>query len=149
LYGKQEANRAVKLGFICQLIASLLILLTQFLPAASFAQETADAYVVLLGTNWRFFLASMTAYIISQSWDVWIFHKLKAVTKDKHKWLRNNLSTMSSQLIDTLIFITIAFYGSVPNIWVMVISQYIVKLILALLDTPFFYFFTRKEAGKK
>lgn len=145
VYGKSEANRAVKLGFVCQLIASLLILLTQFLPAAVFAQDVADAYVTLLGTNWRFFLASMTAYVISQSWDVWIFHKLKVMTKNKHKWLRNNLSTMTSQLIDTLIFITIAFYGTVPNIWVMVVSQYIVKLILALLDTPFFYFFTRRE----
>lgn len=145
VYGKAEANRTVKLGFVCQLMASLLILLTQYLPAAEYAQEASQAYNVLLGTNWRFFLASMTAYVISQSWDVWIFHKLRVMTKNKHKWLRNNLSTITSQLIDTLIFITIAFYGTVPNIWVMVVSQYIVKLILALLDTPFFYFFTRRE----
>lgn len=145
LYGKGEANRAVKLGFICQLVASLLILLTQYLPAVDYAQDVAEAYTVLLGTNWRFFLASMTAYLISQSWDVWIFHKLKTVTKGEHKWLRNNVSTMTSQFIDTIIFIGIAFYGNVPNLGVMIISQYIVKLILAVLDTPFFYLFTKNE----
>lgn len=145
IWGRAEANRTVKLGFICQLVASLLILLTQYLPAASYATTVSDAYDILLGTNWRFFLASMTAYIISQSWDVWLFHKLKNVTSGKYKWIRNNVSTMTSQLIDTLIFITLAFYGKVPNIGIMIISQYVLKLILALCDTPFFYFFSRKE----
>lgn len=143
LWGKSEANRAVRYGFICQCLASLLILLTQYLPAAAFAENVADAYVVLLGTNWRFFLASMTAYLVSQTWDVWLFHKLKAQTEGKKKWLRNNLSTMTSQLLDTVIFISIAFYGSVPNLWVMIVSQYVLKLILALLDTPIFYLCTR------
>lgn len=145
LWGKDEANRAVRYGFICQCLASLLILLTQHLPAADFAADIADAYVVLLGTNWRFFLASMTAYLVSQSWDVWVFHKLKERTAGKKKWLRNNLSTMSSQLLDTVIFIGIAFYGSVPNLWVMIVSQYVLKLILALLDTPIFYLCTRNN----
>lgn len=143
LWGKGEANRAVRYGFICQCLASLLILLTQHLPAAAFAENVADAYVVLLGTNWRFFLASMTAYLVSQTWDVWLFHKLKEQTEGKKKWLRNNLSTMTSQLLDTVIFISIAFYGSVPNLWVMIVSQYVLKLILALLDTPIFYLCTR------
>lgn len=145
VYGKAEANRTVKLGFVCQLMASLLILLTQYLPAAEYAQEASHAYNVLLGTNWRFFLASMSAYLISQMWDVWLFHKLKEMTGTKHKWLRNNLSTMTSQFIDTIIFITIAFYGVVPNLGVMIVSQYVLKLILAACDTPVFYYFTREE----
>ena len=86
--------------------------------------------------------ASLIAYMAAQSWDVFIFHLLKDKTGDKYKWLRNNASTMSSQIIDTLIFITIGFYGVVPNIWVMVASQYVVKFVLALLDTPFFYLLT-------
>lgn len=139
LWGKDEANRTVKLGFLCQLVASLLILLTQFLPVASYAKDISDAYNTLLGTNWRFFLASMTAYCVSQSWDVFVFHKLKVVTKGKHKWLRNNVSTITSQLFDTLIFITIAFYGKVPNLGIMIVSQYVLKLFLALCDTPIFY----------
>lgn len=149
LWGKKEANKTVRWGFICQCMASLLILLTQYLPAAAFATDVADAYVKLLGTNWRFFLASMAGYTVSQSWDVWLFHKLRDQTHGAKKWLRNNLSTMTSQLWDTLIFITIAFYGVVPNLWTMIVSQYILKLILALCDTPIFYLCTRATNTKK
>lgn len=146
IWGKEEASRTVKYGFICQCMASLLILLTQYLPVAPYAQNVSDAYVTLLGTNWRFFLASMTGYLVSQSWDVWVFHKLKDRDHGKRKWLRNNLSTMTSQFLDTIIFIGIAFYGVVPNIWVMIISQYLLKLVLALLDTPIFYLCTRSTS---
>lgn len=146
IWGKEEASRTVKYGFICQCMASLLILLTQYLPVAPYAQNVSDAYVTLLGTNWRFFLASMTGYLVSQSWDVWVFHKLKDRDHSKRKWLRNNLSTMTSQFLDTIIFIGIAFYGVVPNIWVMIISQYLLKLVLALLDTPIFYLCTRSTS---
>ena len=146
IWGKEEASRTVKYGFICQCMASLLILLTQYLPVAPYAQNVSDAYVTLLGTNWRFFLASMTGYLVSQSWDVWVFHKLKDRDHSKRKWLRNNLSTMTSQFLDTIIFVGIAFYGVVPNIWVMIISQYLLKLVLALLDTPIFYLCTRSTS---
>lgn len=149
IWGKEEASRTVKYGFICQCMASLLILLTQYLPVAPYAQNVSDAYVTLLGTNWRFFLASMTGYLVSQSWDVWVFHKLKDRDHSKRKWLRNNLSTMTSQFLDTIIFIGIAFYGVVPNIWVMIISQYLLKLVLALLDTPIFYLCTRSTSKNK
>lgn len=149
IFGRGEANRTVRVGFVCQCLASLLILLTQFLPHAAFAENVADAYVTLLGTNWRFFLASMTAYLLSQSWDVFIFHKLKEITKGKHKWLRNNIGTMTSQAIDTVIFIGIAFYGSVPNITTMMVSQYVLKLILAAADTGFFYWFTRHNNSEQ
>ena len=52
---------------------------------------------------------------------------------------------MTSQLLDTAIFITIAFYGNVPNLAVMIASQYVVKFCMALLDTPFFYYFTKSK----
>lgn len=151
LYGRTEANKTVRIGFICQCVASMLILLTQFLPHAVYAEEVAQAYNTLLGMNWRFFLASMLAYTVSQSWDVWVFHKLRDKYIQKHgsvkggRWIWNNASTMTSQFIDTIIFITLAFWGTVPNIWVMVVSQYVLKLILAALDTPVFYLLTREE----
>lgn len=88
-------------------------------------------------------MASMIAYLISQTNDVYLFAFFGKITKGKHKWLRNNLSTMTSQLIDTVIFITIAFWGIVPNLLIMIVSQYILKLIIALCDTPFFYIFTK------
>ena len=147
LYGKKESQQLVKVGFIASVFASCMIYLTGLLPAAVFSKATSDAYNILLGLNMKFVFASMVAYYISQSWDVWFFHFIGEKTNGKYKWLRNNASTMTSQMIDTSIFITIAFWGVVPNIWIMIVSQYFVKLIIALLDTPLFYFFTRKHNG--
>jgi len=148
LWGKKEAIKLVQTGFICSLFAAGMIYLTQLMPSPPFAQAQADAYKVLLGMNFRLVMASMIAYYLSQSWDVWFFHKLGSFTKGKHKWLRNNASTMTSQLIDTSIFITIAFAGIVPDLWWMIISQYVLKLIIAAVDTPFFYLFTKGKTGE-
>lgn len=147
IWGKEEANRTVKIGFVCQLFSLLLIGLAILLPVASFADNQTE-FTAILGQSFRCVLASLIAYICSQSWDVFVFHKLKDKTGNSKKWLRNNLSTMTSQIIDTAIFITIAFWGSVPNIFTMIFSQYLVKLVYALLDTPFFYILTRKRKEK-
>ncbi|WP_102345031.1 queuosine precursor transporter [Bacillus sp. Marseille-P3661] len=144
-YGTKQAQQAILYGFGAQVFASIMIIIGQMLPVAPFAADSQAAYDTLLGQNARFMIASMAAYFISQHVDVYIFSTLKKVTKEKHKWLRNNLSTLSSQLIDTTIFISIAFIGTVPNIWMMILSQFAVKLVLALLDTPLFYLFTRKQ----
>jgi len=145
LYGKDEAQRLVKAGFITSVFASVMIYLTSLLPAAVFAQDVSAAYDTLLGMNMRFVLASMVAYYLSQTWDVWVFDKLRARSDGKHKWIRNNISTMTSQFIDTIIFITIAFWGSVPELGLMIVSQYVLKLAIAAFDTPFFYFLTRES----
>ncbi|SJT10601.1 Inner membrane protein yhhQ [Clostridioides difficile] len=145
IWGKEEANRTVKRGILMQLFSLLLITIAIALPSASFAQEYGNNLKVVLGQNVRFVLASLTAYILAQSNDVFIFHKLKNKFNGKHKWLRNNASTMLSQLIDTSIFITIGFWGTVPSILTMIMSQYVVKFCLALLDTPFFYLLTREN----
>lgn len=146
LYGKKAAQSAVIFGFYAQIFAMVMIYIGMLLPALE--QEMQDAYEMLLGQNFRFVVASMAAYFIAQSWDVWIFNKLREKTNGKHKWLRNNASTMSSQFIDTAIFITIGFWGSVPSLWAMIVSQYCVKLVLAALDTPIFYLFTRGKNGR-
>lgn len=146
LYGKKAAQRAVFFGFYAQVFAMVMIYIGMLLPALE--QEMQNAYEMLLGQNFRFVVASMAAYFIAQSWDVWIFNKLKDKTNGKHKWLRNNASTMSSQFIDTAIFITIGFWGSVPSLWAMIVSQYCVKLVLAALDTPIFYLFTKEKSGR-
>lgn len=144
LYGKKKAAQAVMFGFIAQAFASAMILMGKYLPVAPFAQETQQAYETLLGQNWRFVVASLVAYLAAQTLDVWIFHFIRGKTGVRHKWLRNNASTMSAQFIDTVIFITIGFLGAVPSIWAMIVSQYVVKLALAALDTPIFYLLTRK-----
>ena len=83
----------------------------------------------------------MVAYLVSQNFDVFAFHFFKRVTNGKRLWLRNNASTMLSQGLDTTLFITIAFAGTVPGdvLATMLIAQYLVKVGLAALDTPVVY----------
>lgn len=141
IWGKEQANETVKLGFICQLISLILIGLAIILPVAPFADNQAE-FKGIMAQSFRVVAASLVAYYCSQSWDVWVFHKIREKGTG-NKWLRNNLSTMTSQIIDTAIFITIAFIGTVPNIWVMIGSQYLIKFIYALLDTIPFYYLTK------
>lgn len=153
IWGKEEANKTVKLGFICQMISLVLIGGAILLPVAPFADNQAQ-FAAILGSSFRVVFASMVGYLVSQSWDVWIFHKVRDWYIKKHgttkggRWIWNNASTMTSQIIDTAIFITIAFAGVVPNIWSMILSQYLVKFVYALLDTPFFYLLTNKKRSE-
>lgn len=161
LWGKEQANKTVRFGFIGQIIASLLILLTQHLPTSDSNMQLA--YEMLLGQNWIFVIASLSAYYLSQSWDVYIFHKIRSrfVEKSgsvKNRWIWNNISTMTSQIIDTVVFILIAFgfgFGWIfnaamlPTLFSMMIGQYVFKLMLAALDTPFFYLLTTNWSIRK
>lgn len=141
IWGKEQANETVKIGFICQLISLVLIGLAILLPVAPFADNQAE-FKSIMSQSFRVVAASLVAYYCSQSWDVWLFHKIRQYGVNK-KWLRNNASTLTSQIIDTAIFITIAFAGKVPNIWVMIFSQYLIKAVYALLDTIPFYLLTK------
>lgn len=147
IWGKEQANKAVKLGFICQIASLIMIGLAILLPVAPFADNQAQ-FKSIMGQSFRVVAASLVAYYCSQSWDVWIFHKIRDIST-KHKWIRNNVSTMTSQMIDTAIFITIAFIGVVPNIWTMIISQYVIKVVYAALDTIPFYLLTKGSEAIK
>jgi uncharacterized integral membrane protein (TIGR00697 family) len=147
LYGKEEADRTVWYGFLGSVFAMIIVYAGMLLPPAAFMQKQQGAYELLLGPNRRIVLASLLAYLCSQKHDVWAFDFWKRITKGHYKWLRNNLSTMTSQLIDTLIFIGLAFWGVVPHLGEMILGQYILKLLIALIDTPLFYLFT-KQGGR-
>ena len=149
IWGKNQAQKTVMLGLKVQLASTALILLAIWLPPAIFAVDFNVAFKAVLGQNVRVVFASLTAYTISQAHDVISFNFWRNKTKGKHKWIRNNLSTLTSQIIDTAIFITIAFWGLVPNLLWMIISQYVVKAVIALIDTPFFYLLTRTKDDNK
>lgn len=144
VWGKKEANRLVWLGLWMSLVMIAFLTLGKYLPPSSL-WENQRAYETILGTVPRMVAASMAAYLVSQFHDVWAFLFWRRVTSGKHLWLRNNLSTIVSQFLDTVIFITLAFAGTVaPAVLVnMIISQYLVKIILALADTPFCYLTVR------
>ncbi len=151
IWGKEESNRTVRLGFLCQCVSLALILLAMILPVAPFADNQAE-FSAVLGSSFRVVAASMIAYIFSQSWDVWVFHRIRDAYIRRHgsigggRWIWNNCSTLTSQMIDTAIFIVAAFYGVVPNIGSMILSQYAVKVAYALLDTIPFYLLTNRAA---
>ena len=140
LYGRRVATRIVWYGFGLSAAMALIIETSRMLPAASFWQEQA-AYDLILGSVPRIVLGSMIAYLVSQHGDVVMFHYLRRATGGRHLWLRNNASTTISQAIDTLLFLSIAFGGTVPMsvLYNMMMTQYLVKLGVAILDTPIVY----------
>ena len=144
VYGKRTAQMIVNAGFWAMIGATMLIFLTVYIPPAPFWKDQIE-FQKVLGSVPRIVTASLVAYLISQNHDLFAFHFWKKVTRGRHLWLRNNASTMVSQLIDTAVFISIAFFGVVSNeiLFHMIISQYIVKLLIALADTPFCYLLVR------
>lgn len=143
IYGKKDAKKAVYLGFI---VLFIFLIVMQF--ALWFAPHINDGAQSALETIFGFtpwiVLGSVTAFIVSQMFDVYIFQWIKKLLPDnKYLWIRNNGSTIVSQLIDTLIFVPIAFLlsGYLPfeSVVGVFISTYLIKLLVAVLDTPFIY----------
>ena len=124
-------------GFITLVLSFLLTSASIVWPPASFWPHQ-QAYQTILGSSARIMVASLTAYLFSQYHDVWAFHFWKRVTTERFLWLRNNASTIVSQLLDSVVFITIAFYGSLPVI-PLIFGQWVIKVGIALLDTPLVY----------
>lgn len=139
LYGKKEADKLVWQGFVCLVFCLLLIKIALILPGIG----NTVAFEETFNSSTRVILASLAAYLVSQFFDVLIFHKIRNFSV-KYKFIRNNVSTIISQFFDTVIFIFIAFYKVVPNIWELIFGLFVAKVILALCDTPFFYFFTSR-----
>jgi hypothetical protein len=147
IWGKQRARDAVVGGFIALFAVYTLIQISLILPKAPF-WHNEEAFASILGSTSRIIIASLTAYLISQMHDVWAFHFWKRITNNKHLWLRNNMSTAISQFLDSFIFVTIAFYGVMP-IWPLIYGQWIIKFMIAIVDTPIVYGFVlmiRKRA---
>lgn len=140
LYGEKEAQNAVYTGLMSSLLLVLGIQLLISWESAPF-WDNQEALITILSNTWRVTFASIASYFVSQSLDVWSYNKIRSATGDKKLWLRNNASTMISQSVDTILFIGLAFYGTMPltALLSMMLGQYIIKLLIALLDTPFLY----------
>jgi len=137
IYGKKAAVKAVWSGFLANIMLILSVWIALNWTPAPF-WEHQESFVLIFGNTWRIVVASLIAYVISQNHDIWAYHLLKKITKGKKLWIRNNISTLASQLIDTVIFTTIAFYGVYPVI-PMIVGVYAVKMLIAMLDTPYLY----------
>lgn len=143
VHGKKKTKEFVYIAFVCLVFVLAITAFAVKVPFAerSFVQEN---YTQVFGTTMRIFIASIIAFFIGQMHDVWAFNFWKQKTKGKYLWLRNNLSTIVSQLIDTVIFMFIAFYGVSPKftisyLFVLIIPYWLIKVGAALLDSPFVY----------
>ncbi|MCF7803500.1 MAG: queuosine precursor transporter [Candidatus Marinimicrobia bacterium] len=139
-YGKFYARRAVFIGFFAAIIYLVMSqLMTAFTPAEYDTVHNGMQSIFSFAP--RIILGSLTAYLASQLYDVWFFHFLKERTQGKLLWFRNNLSTWVSQLIDSVIFTLVAFFGTFEwsVILQIILTTYVLKIIIAAIDTPFIY----------
>jgi uncharacterized integral membrane protein (TIGR00697 family) len=135
LYGRDAANRLVRFGFVPLIVSMALIQVVLALPADPLMYPPLkEAFPVVLGQGARMMLAGLIAYGCSQTLNVFIFSKLSG-GKGRLLWLRAMVASVASQIVDTILFITISFYGVLPIVHLMV-GQMIAKIVLSLVLVP-------------
>lgn len=145
LYGKARANFVVFVGLILNVFLVVICTLAFYAPADALWLENAAGTEKTFDTIYdlmvRGTFASMVAYLFAQFIDVRVFHFIKEKTGGKYLWLRNNGSTMLSQLIDSTAVILVTFWGvlDASTMFTYIVSGYVFKLCFALADTPLFY----------
>ncbi|WP_174613563.1 queuosine precursor transporter [Virgibacillus ihumii] len=140
-YGKEDAKKAVWMGFSTLIAMTVMMQISLvFNPAPD--DVAHESLQMIFGMIPRVAAGSLAAYAVSQYFDVWIYDRLRKIfPADKFLWIRNNGSTMLSQLLDSAVFCSIAFLGQFPaTIWLEIfLTTYIIKFVVALIDTPFMY----------
>lgn len=144
VYGRKKANQVVTAGIFASLFSMSIILVADLVPAIPSSPVGDEVFSKVFALSPIAVLASMLAYLCAQYVDIAIYHFWKRVTNGRFLWLRNNFSTFTSQFIDTFLVVGLLclfkvlpwnlFYG-------LVVSGFLFKIFIALLDTPFLYFF--------
>ena len=147
-YGKEKARKNVLIGFCSFFLMTILMLVTIGIQPAEdeWVSMVQESLAILFTPMTSIFVASMIAYLISQYFDIWFFSYLKTVSSNKLLWLRNNVSTAVSSLIDNTIFSIFAWIILNPNpfpisdvIMTFILGVYLLRIFIAILDTPFIY----------
>ncbi|MFC6725591.1 queuosine precursor transporter, partial [Halobium palmae] len=148
LYGKRATQTMVNVAFAMNFVLLALVWSTVLAPALD--PEFAAQFAAVLAPGTNVVLGSLLAYLVSQNWDVVVFHRIREYTDGEMLWLRNVASTASSQAVDTVIFVGVAFVLAPSLLGIgqptplsvvvsLVVGQYLLKLLIAVLDTPFVY----------
>ncbi len=165
VFGRRRANLMVATGFVMSLLTLVLIQISLVLPGSPVWPSGNPDYDTVMEMQRAFesvftlpgilIFGSMTAYLVAQLLDVRLFHFWKQLTGGRHLWLRNNASTMTSQLVDTIIVNSIFLGFGLGLDWLVVskiiVASYLFKLLMALADTPFIYlgvYWVRKYLGE-
>ncbi len=153
IWGRRKANFMVVIGFAMSGVMLVLIEVAKRLPASPHwtnpdierygPVQMQDAFELSFAYPGVLLFASMTAYLIAQLFDVRLYHFWWKLTKGRHMWIRNNGSTIISQLVDTIIvnsiFLHFALHKNVAEISAIILAVYLFKLAFAILDTPMIY----------
>ena len=149
-YGRKEAKKAVYLGFSAALFYTVMSQLILLYEASSADWGAATGMASIFTSAPSIIIASLIAYLLSQLHDIWAFHLIREKTGERFLWLRNNVSTWVSQAIDSVVFASLAFLilplilssaNALPIAVVseIVLSTYLLKILVAAIDTPFIY----------
>ncbi|NOS67753.1 MAG: queuosine precursor transporter [Candidatus Peribacteraceae bacterium] len=140
VYGFSAMRRTIWTGFLCNLVAVAAIMIGNMIPAAPFF-EGQDAYRQILGSTPRILGASFTAFLIGSFTNAMILSRLKVATKGKHLWLRTITSTVIGEGLDSLVFISLAFWGifAPAEVALMFVTQWAFKVCVEILVTPLTY----------
>lgn len=154
IYGRKSANKVVFMGFFALAFTLFILWLGNAFPAIMGSPVSDELFETAFGNSKRVILASTTAYMFAQFIDVRLFHFWKKLTKGKHLWLRNNMSTVLSQFVDTSLVVLVLFYGDKnwETIGTYIRDGWVFKSMVALADTPFIYattWFIRKRLKLK
>lgn len=150
VYGYRQARRVIWLGFVCNLIAVVAIVLGGALPAAGF-WDAQEAYDRILGFAPRLLVASFLAYLVGEFANSFVLARLKVATEGRYLWVRTIGSTLIGQGLDSLVFITVAFVGTqaADSLLTAIVTQWLFKVVYEALATPLTYvvidFIKRRE----
>ena len=143
LYGKRRANQVVLAGFFASVFTVVLVYVAMAVPTADISPLDNATFEKVFGLSGPAFFGSMLAYLTAQFIDIRIFHFWKRLTEGKYLWLRNNASTMCSQLVDTsVILVILCSAGVIPweSFYSLLWMGWMFKVFVALIDTPIIYF---------
>lgn len=142
VYGKKKANQVVTSGIFASIFSLLIVYVANNAPAIETSPVNNVMFSTVFGQTALAVLASMLAYLAAQYIDIYIFHFWKNVTKGKMLWVRNNFSTFTSQFVDTfaVLFLLCSFEIISWDLFTnLLISGFLFKVLIAILDTPFLY----------
>lgn len=142
IYGKKRANQIVIGGIFASIFSLLIVYTANAVSATSWSPVGDNLFSTVFGNTMIAVFASMIAYLLAQLVDIQIYHFWKRITKGKHLWLRNNFSTFLSQFVDTFsVLFLLCSFGEIgwDRFAGLLISGFIFKVLIAILDTPFLY----------
>jgi uncharacterized integral membrane protein (TIGR00697 family) len=137
-YGRKTANKSVLYGFITMFLFTILMLFSLYYKPSVF-DTSQESFVAIFSIIPRISIASLCAYLTSQYLDIFLFLKIKK--RFNKLWLSNNGGTIISQLLDTVVFVIIGYFATVPfsELLSIGLTMYILKVIIAICDTGFIY----------